>query len=122
MNPGALRSHSARRSALARRTLNMPSGLSLTRRLLQTSLRAQRTAEARAHVVERCRPLHAPSLSPYHPLMFETPEALFARAAHALRMPPVEEWEEFPFDGDMRPRALLPPVEREAPRQGEGGG
>ena len=53
--------------------------------------------------------------------MFETPEALFARAAHALRMPPVEEWEEFPFDGDMRPRALLPPVEREAPRQGEGG-
>ena len=53
--------------------------------------------------------------------MFETPEALYARAADALRMPPVEEWEEFPFDGDMRPRTLLPPVEREEPRQGEGG-
>jgi hypothetical protein len=25
-------------------------------------------------------------------------------------MPPVEEWETFPFDGDMRPRALLPPA------------
>src|SRR5262245_20749366 len=36
-------------------------------------------------------------------------------------MPPVEEWETFPFDGDMTPRELLPPVEREAPRQGEGG-
>src|SRR4029078_6062365 len=53
--------------------------------------------------------------------MIETPEALYARAADALRMPPVEEWEEFPFDGDMRPRTLLPPVEREEPRQGEGG-
>jgi diadenosine tetraphosphate (Ap4A) HIT family hydrolase len=36
-------------------------------------------------------------------------------------MPPVEEWETFPFDGEMRPRALLPPVEREEPRRGEGG-
>ncbi|HJX07321.1 MAG TPA: hypothetical protein VJ736_04550 [Actinomycetota bacterium] len=53
--------------------------------------------------------------------MFETPEALYARAADSLRMPPVQEWEEFPFDGDMRPRALVPPVEREEPRQGEGG-
>ena len=53
--------------------------------------------------------------------MFETPEALHARAASALRMPPVQEWEEFPFDGEMRPRTLQPPVEREAPRDGEGG-
>ena len=51
----------------------------------------------------------------------ETPEELYARAAGALRMPPVEEWETFPFDGDLRPRALLPPVEREKPRHGEGG-
>jgi hypothetical protein len=36
-------------------------------------------------------------------------------------MPPVEEWESFPFDGDLRPRALAPPVERERPRHGEGG-
>ena len=53
--------------------------------------------------------------------MPETPEQLHARAVDALRMPPVEEWEEFPFDGQMSPRALLPPVEREEPRRGEGG-
>ena len=53
--------------------------------------------------------------------MTETPEQLYARSAHALRMPPVEDWEEFPFDGEMRPRVLLPPVEKEAPREGEGG-
>ena len=36
-------------------------------------------------------------------------------------MPPVHEWETFPFDGDLRPRALEPPVEAERPRHGEGG-
>jgi diadenosine tetraphosphate (Ap4A) HIT family hydrolase len=51
----------------------------------------------------------------------ETPEQLHARAAGALRMPPVHEWETFPFEGTMRPRALRPPVERERPRRGEGG-
>jgi diadenosine tetraphosphate (Ap4A) HIT family hydrolase len=52
--------------------------------------------------------------------MPESAEELYARAAHALRMPPVEEWDTFPFDGEMTPRALRPPVEREEPRQGEG--
>jgi diadenosine tetraphosphate (Ap4A) HIT family hydrolase len=51
----------------------------------------------------------------------ETPEELYERAAGALRMPPVAEWETFPFDGDLRPRELRPPVEREPPRAGEGG-
>jgi hypothetical protein len=51
----------------------------------------------------------------------ETPEELYARAAEALRMPPVETWETFPFDGDMRPRALRPPVDVEQPRWGHGG-
>jgi len=50
----------------------------------------------------------------------ETPEQLFERAANALRMPPVEEWETFPFDGEMRPRPLQPPEEYERPRHGEG--
>jgi diadenosine tetraphosphate (Ap4A) HIT family hydrolase len=36
-------------------------------------------------------------------------------------MPPVETWDTFPFDGEMRPRPLRPPVEREEPRHGEGG-
>jgi diadenosine tetraphosphate (Ap4A) HIT family hydrolase len=51
----------------------------------------------------------------------ETPEELFARAKDALRMPPVEAWETFPFEGRLRPRALRPPAEREPPRVGEGG-
>jgi diadenosine tetraphosphate (Ap4A) HIT family hydrolase len=50
----------------------------------------------------------------------ETAEELYARAKDALRMPPVEQWETFPFEGDMRPRPLLPP-EQERPRFGEGG-
>jgi hypothetical protein len=53
--------------------------------------------------------------------MPETPEQIHARAVDHLRMPPVEEWEEFPFDGDMRPRALLAPLATEEPRNGEGG-
>jgi hypothetical protein len=53
--------------------------------------------------------------------MPETPEDLYERVKDSLRMPPVEEWETFPFDGEMTPRTLLPPVEREQPRFGEGG-
>jgi diadenosine tetraphosphate (Ap4A) HIT family hydrolase len=51
----------------------------------------------------------------------ESPEELYARAKDALRMPPVEDWETFPFDGQLTPRPLQPPVEREQPRFGEGG-
>jgi diadenosine tetraphosphate (Ap4A) HIT family hydrolase len=51
----------------------------------------------------------------------ETPEELYERAAGALRMPPVEEWESWPFEGELRPRTLQPPEERERPRFGEGG-
>ena len=36
-------------------------------------------------------------------------------------MPPVEEWETFPFEGEVRVRPLLPPVTVEPPRRGEGG-
>jgi diadenosine tetraphosphate (Ap4A) HIT family hydrolase len=51
----------------------------------------------------------------------ETPEELYERARDALRTPPVEEWETWPFEGAARPRALLSPEERERPRFGEGG-
>jgi diadenosine tetraphosphate (Ap4A) HIT family hydrolase len=51
----------------------------------------------------------------------ETPEQFYERAAGALRMPPVEEWETFPFDGELMPRALLPAVNEEPPRYGVGG-
>src|SRR5207248_4846480 len=50
----------------------------------------------------------------------ETPEQLWERAHGALRLPPVEEWETFPFDGELRPRALERPVADETPRQGAG--
>ena len=53
--------------------------------------------------------------------MAETPEQLYERARGALRMPPVGEWDTFPFDGDMRPRSLEAPVPAEEPREGEGG-
>jgi diadenosine tetraphosphate (Ap4A) HIT family hydrolase len=53
--------------------------------------------------------------------MPETPEDFHARAASALRTPPVESWDSWPFDGEIRPRALQPPVAAEKPRFGEGG-
>jgi diadenosine tetraphosphate (Ap4A) HIT family hydrolase len=53
--------------------------------------------------------------------MAETPEQLYERARGQLRMPPVEEWETFPFEGELRPRVLLPPIAAEPPRMGEGG-
>lgn len=53
--------------------------------------------------------------------MPETPEQLHARATGALRSPPVQDWETFPFVGHAEPRALEAPLEREPPRAGEGG-
>jgi diadenosine tetraphosphate (Ap4A) HIT family hydrolase len=57
--------------------------------------------------------------------MPETPEESYRRAEAAagddgrLAMPPVSEWDTFPFEGDIRVRRLLPPVPAESPRAGE---
>jgi diadenosine tetraphosphate (Ap4A) HIT family hydrolase len=51
----------------------------------------------------------------------ETPEAFWERTHAALRTPPVEEWETWPFQGPLTPRALQPPVADEEPRKGAGG-
>jgi diadenosine tetraphosphate (Ap4A) HIT family hydrolase len=57
----------------------------------------------------------------------ETPEELYRRALAAadaegrLPLPPVDTWETFPFEGDLRARPLLPPLAAERPRLGEGG-
>jgi hypothetical protein len=51
----------------------------------------------------------------------ETPEELWERAHDALRIPPVEDWDTWPFDGELSVRRLQPPVERERPRFGAGG-
>jgi hypothetical protein len=53
--------------------------------------------------------------------MPETPEHLFQRAKGGLRMPAVDEWATFPFDGEIRLRELSPPLALERPRQGLGG-
>lgn len=53
--------------------------------------------------------------------MPETPEQLYERALADLRMPPVEEWETFPFEGQLRPRPLQPPVAIDPPRKGAAG-
>ena len=58
--------------------------------------------------------------------MSETAEQIYERAMAAadadgrLPMPPVEDWDTFPFEGDLRVRPLLPPAD-EPPRLGEGG-
>jgi diadenosine tetraphosphate (Ap4A) HIT family hydrolase len=51
----------------------------------------------------------------------ESPEQLWERVAGDLQMPRTDEWDTFPFDGDLRPRPLAPPVDHEEPRRGEGG-
>lgn len=52
--------------------------------------------------------------------MPESARDIYRRSVDALRTPPVHEWSTFPFDGDLRPRALQPPEEEPA-RAGEGG-
>lgn len=53
--------------------------------------------------------------------MSETPEELWERVHDDLRVPPVDEWESWPFAGELSVRPLERPVEREKPRHGEGG-
>jgi hypothetical protein len=52
--------------------------------------------------------------------MPETAHEIHARAAHALRNPPVEDWDTWPFEGAVRARALATPA-GEPVRDGEGG-
>ena len=52
--------------------------------------------------------------------MPETPEQLHARAAEALRTPPLDEWDTWPFEGELRPKALEP-LTAEPEIQGHGG-
>jgi hypothetical protein len=51
----------------------------------------------------------------------ETPEELWERARGATRVPPLDQWDSWPFDGELRVRELEPPVDVERPRHGEGG-
>jgi len=57
--------------------------------------------------------------------MVESAEEIYERALRAadtqgrLPMPPVGEWDMFPFEGDIRTRPLTPPTEVDRPRTGE---
>ncbi|HET6920656.1 MAG TPA: hypothetical protein VFI46_14495 [Jiangellaceae bacterium] len=57
--------------------------------------------------------------------MVESPEVIYRRAIQVadaegrLPMPPVAEWDTFPFDGDLRTRPLVPPTTTERQRNGE---
>jgi len=52
--------------------------------------------------------------------MPETPQQLYERTADALQMPPLGEWDSWPFEGDLRPKTLRPP-EPEPQITGQGG-
>jgi diadenosine tetraphosphate (Ap4A) HIT family hydrolase len=52
--------------------------------------------------------------------MPETPEQLHARAAGALRTPPVQDWDTWPFEGGVVPKALEP-LSAEPAISGQGG-
>jgi diadenosine tetraphosphate (Ap4A) HIT family hydrolase len=43
--------------------------------------------------------------------MPETPQQFYARAKDALRVPPLGEWDTWPFVGELRPKELEPPAE-----------
>lgn len=57
--------------------------------------------------------------------MPESPEDLYRRAAAAadvdgrLPLPPIGDWDSFPFEGELRVKALLAPEAVEPPRKGE---
>lgn len=53
--------------------------------------------------------------------MPETPEQLYARVANALRVPPVETWDTYPFEGPASVRALRPPSDTDPARHGAQG-
>jgi diadenosine tetraphosphate (Ap4A) HIT family hydrolase len=50
----------------------------------------------------------------------ETPQQLHERCVDALQMPPLDEWESWPFEGDVRPKPL-DPLSEEPVIHGQGG-
>lgn len=53
--------------------------------------------------------------------MPETPEEFWERARGGVRVPPVDEWDTWPFDGELTVRQLKEPAEDERTRHGAGG-
>ncbi len=53
--------------------------------------------------------------------MSETPEQFYERVSGSIRRPALEEWDTFPFEGDIRPRTLERPALEDVSRAGQGG-
>jgi hypothetical protein len=53
--------------------------------------------------------------------MPETAEQIYDRCHDRLVLPDVDEWETFPFAGELGVRPLKAPLEAEPPRHGAGG-
>jgi len=53
--------------------------------------------------------------------MSETPEQFYRRVSGSIRRPALEEWDTFPFEGDIRPRTLEQPSPEDVSRAGQGG-
>jgi diadenosine tetraphosphate (Ap4A) HIT family hydrolase len=51
----------------------------------------------------------------------ETPEDFWERTRGGARVPAVDEWETWPFDGELTVRELAPPADGERERHGAGG-
>jgi diadenosine tetraphosphate (Ap4A) HIT family hydrolase len=52
--------------------------------------------------------------------MPETPQEFYERAKDGLSVPPLDEWDTWPFVGDLRPKELEPPAQ-ERTIEGQGG-
>src|SRR6185437_9839207 len=85
--------------------------------LVRPALVADRAADAALALVEPGRPLLPASIA----AMTEAPEAFWERARTGSRVPPVEEWDSWPFAGELQVRELDPPSQ-DRPRHGAGGG
>src|SRR4249919_3804499 len=53
--------------------------------------------------------------------MSETPEQFYQRVSGSIRRPTLEDWDTFPFEGDIHPRTLDPPSPEDVSRAGQGG-
>lgn len=53
--------------------------------------------------------------------MSETPEQFYERVVGSIRRPAVEEWDTWPFQGEMQPRVLELPSPTDVQRSGQGG-
>ena len=95
---------------------------------LGASFRTGRTSNAGLPVEEHGRPSHsATGLSTgvracvgLSRAMSETPAQFYERVVGSIRRPDLEEWDTWPFQGEMQPRVLDPPASTDVSRVEQG--